>query len=57
MVTPTYSKKFTVILISFLLDVREFVYCTAQMLYFFIPAAQVVYAIYEISCLERCASK
>lgn len=26
MVTPTYSKKFTVILISFLLDVREFVY-------------------------------
>ena len=25
MVTPTYSKKFTVILISFLLDVREFV--------------------------------
>lgn len=26
MVTPTYSEKFTVILISFLLDVREFVY-------------------------------
>ena len=26
MVTPTYSEKFTVIFISFLLDVREFVY-------------------------------
>ena len=26
MVTPNYSKKFTIILISFLLDVREFVY-------------------------------
>lgn len=26
MVTPTYSKNFTVILISFLLDVRESVY-------------------------------